>query len=63
VAGEGRRLATLTTRLGTVTSALTSGRYRGDRDAASLAGQIGAYCDEAAGALRLALPRGEETTG
>lgn len=59
----GRRLATLTTRLGTVTSALTSGRYRGDRGAASLAGQISAYCDEAAGALRLALPRGEEMTG
>ncbi len=58
-----RRLATLTARLGTLTPALTEGRYRSDPGARALAGQISAYCDEAAGAMRLALPAGEETTG
>jgi hypothetical protein len=59
----GRRLATLTGRLSTLTPALTGGRYRSDPGARALAGQISAYCDEAAGAMRLALPAGEETTG
>jgi hypothetical protein len=59
----GRRLATLTGRLSTLTPALTEGRYRSDPGARTLAGQISAYCDEAAGAMRLALPAGEETTG
>ncbi|HEY6310701.1 MAG TPA: hypothetical protein VIY52_07825 [Streptosporangiaceae bacterium] len=59
----GQRLATLTGRLATLTPALTEGRYRTDRGASTLAGQISAYCDEAAGAMRLASPTGEETTG
>jgi hypothetical protein len=58
----GRRLATLTGRLSTLTPVLTSGQYRAYPGASALAGQIGAYCDEAAGARRLALPPGEETT-
>jgi hypothetical protein len=57
-----RRLATLTTRLGSLTPALTGERYGSDPSARALAGQISVYCDEAAGAIRLALPAGEETT-
>jgi hypothetical protein len=58
-----RRLATLTGRLSALAPALTEGRYRTDPGASTLAGQISAYCDEGAGAMRLALQAGEETTG
>ncbi|HLI40492.1 MAG TPA: hypothetical protein VKV35_02470 [Streptosporangiaceae bacterium] len=55
-----RRLATLTMRLGAIHPLLTGRGYSADAHARALAWQITAYCDEAAGATRLALPAGEE---